>query len=151
VGGGAVPRWGTMEGLHSAGVKKKASSWQWRGGRLGPLPHIPLHPSQCWGWRIWSGGGELAPPLHSAPSLNLLGVSGLESWISPPCQTLEIQSLVLGGDINNFTWVRSWKAPGFNGVLYSSASFTNVSNHHKSRACPSRILSENRSSPFPIL
>lgn len=119
VGGGAVPQWGTMEGLHSAGVKKKASSWPWRGGRLESLPHIPLHPPQCWGWRIWngglSGGEELAPPLHSAPSLNLLGVSGLESWISPPCQTLGIQSLVLDGDINVFTWVRSWKAPEFNG------------------------------------
>lgn len=27
-GGGAVPQWGTMEGLHSAGVEEAASSWQ---------------------------------------------------------------------------------------------------------------------------
>lgn len=51
----------------------------------------------------------------------------------PPSETRGIQSLELDGDINISAWVRSWKAPEFNAVLFSSASLANVSIHHQSR------------------
>lgn len=46
-GGGAAPLWGTMEGLHSAGVEKEGSSWQLDGeAGCGPysISHL-IHPS----------------------------------------------------------------------------------------------------------
>lgn len=93
------------------------------------------------------GGACHSPAQRPLPQS--LGVSGLESWISPPCQRhWESRAWNWVGILISLAWVRSWKAPEFNGVLFTTPAFlSNVSVHPKSRIPPVQST-HARPSPF---